>query len=111
MGGRVKPGIELKIFCSDTILNYQLSQKFKLLGNDEFNHLTIILTAFFFKSSVNTVYMVAFCKVLISYIDTTGSTMTRQKALKEQYLFTCACPRCIKLVLATLCFLGFVLPC
>ncbi|KAK4572936.1 hypothetical protein RGQ29_031065 [Quercus rubra] len=36
-------------------------------------------------------------EVLISYIDTTGSTMTRQKALKEQYLFTCACPRCIKL--------------
>ncbi|XP_030933873.1 histone-lysine N-methyltransferase ASHR1 isoform X2 [Quercus lobata] len=36
-------------------------------------------------------------EVLISYIDTTGSTMTRQKALKEQYLFTCTCPRCIKL--------------
>ncbi|KAK9993553.1 hypothetical protein SO802_023256 [Lithocarpus litseifolius] len=36
-------------------------------------------------------------EVSISYIDTTGSTMTRQKALKEQYLFTCSCPRCIKL--------------
>ena len=107
----MKLGIELNISYSDTILNYRLSQKFKLLGNDEFNHLTIILTAFFFKSSVNTIYMVAFCKVLISYIDTTGSTMTRQKALKEQYLFTCTCPRCIKLVLATLCFLGFVFPC
>ncbi|KAM5564144.1 histone-lysine N-methyltransferase ASHR1-like [Rosa sericea] len=35
-------------------------------------------------------------EVLISYIDTAGSTVTRQKALKEQYLFTCACPRCIK---------------
>ena len=27
-----------------TLLNYRLSQKFKLLGNYEFNHLTIILT-------------------------------------------------------------------
>ena len=27
-----------------SFLNYQLSQKLKLLGNDEFNHLTIILT-------------------------------------------------------------------
>ena len=26
------------------MLNYRLSQKFKLLGNDEFNHLTISLT-------------------------------------------------------------------
>ena len=44
MRGRVKPGIELRISCSDTMLNYQLSQKFKLLGNDELNHLTINLT-------------------------------------------------------------------
>ncbi|KVH87869.1 SET domain-containing protein [Cynara cardunculus var. scolymus] len=36
-------------------------------------------------------------EVLISYIETAGSTMTRQKALKEQYFFTCCCPRCIKL--------------
>ncbi|KAI9106463.1 hypothetical protein K1719_021991 [Acacia pycnantha] len=35
-------------------------------------------------------------EVLISYIETAGSTMTRQKALKEQYLFTCSCPRCFK---------------
>lgn len=35
-------------------------------------------------------------EVLISYIETAGSTMTRQKAVKEQYLFTCTCPRCIK---------------
>ncbi|XP_059453924.1 histone-lysine N-methyltransferase ASHR1 isoform X1 [Corylus avellana] len=35
-------------------------------------------------------------EVLISYIETAGSTMTRQKALKEQYRFTCTCPRCIK---------------
>ena len=28
--------------------------------------------------------------------------MTRQKALKEQYLFTCTCPRCSKVVLAIL---------
>ncbi|KAI3821259.1 hypothetical protein L1987_08823 [Smallanthus sonchifolius] len=36
-------------------------------------------------------------EVLISYIETAGSTMTRQKALKEQYFFTCSCPRCMKL--------------
>ncbi|XP_074279508.1 histone-lysine N-methyltransferase ASHR1 [Silene latifolia] len=36
-------------------------------------------------------------EVLISYIETAGSTMTRQKVLKEQYLFTCSCPRCMKL--------------
>ncbi|CAI0605802.1 unnamed protein product [Linum tenue] len=35
-------------------------------------------------------------EVLISYIETAGSTATRQKALKEQYFFTCACLRCIK---------------
>ncbi|XP_021748004.1 histone-lysine N-methyltransferase ASHR1-like isoform X2 [Chenopodium quinoa] len=34
-------------------------------------------------------------EVLISYIETAGSTMTRQKALKEQYFFSCSCPRCI----------------
>ena len=44
MGGRIKPEIELRIFCSDTMLNYQLSQKFKLLENGKFNHLTISLT-------------------------------------------------------------------
>ena len=44
MGGRVKQGIELRISCSDIMLNYKLSQKFKLLGNGEFNHLTISLT-------------------------------------------------------------------
>ncbi|MED6128328.1 Histone-lysine N-methyltransferase ashr1, partial [Stylosanthes scabra] len=36
-------------------------------------------------------------EVLISYIETAGSTMTRQKALKQQYLFNCTCPRCSKL--------------
>ncbi|KAL1543881.1 histone-lysine N-methyltransferase ASHR1-like [Salvia divinorum] len=36
-------------------------------------------------------------EVLISYVDIAGSTLTRQKALKEQYYFTCACSRCIKL--------------
>ncbi|XP_015571533.1 histone-lysine N-methyltransferase ASHR1 isoform X3 [Ricinus communis] len=36
-------------------------------------------------------------EVLISYIETAGSTMTRQKALKQQYFFTCTCPRCIKM--------------
>lgn len=36
-------------------------------------------------------------EVFISYIEIAASTMTRQKALKEQYLFTCTCPRCIKM--------------
>ncbi|KAA8538546.1 hypothetical protein F0562_028154 [Nyssa sinensis] len=36
-------------------------------------------------------------EVFISYIETAGSTMTRQKTLKEQYFFTCTCPRCIKM--------------
>ena len=44
MEGRVKPGIDIRIFCSDTMLNYRLSQKLKLLENCEFNHLTINLT-------------------------------------------------------------------
>ncbi|KDP32756.1 hypothetical protein JCGZ_12048 [Jatropha curcas] len=35
-------------------------------------------------------------EVVISYIETAGSTMTRQKALKQQYFFTCTCSRCIK---------------
>ena len=48
MGDRVKPRIELRISCSDTILNYRFSQKLKLLGNGEFNHLTISLANFFF---------------------------------------------------------------
>ena len=41
MRGRVKKTmIELRILCSDTMLNYGLSQKFKLLGYDKLNHLT-----------------------------------------------------------------------
>ncbi|CAK9179086.1 unnamed protein product [Ilex paraguariensis] len=35
-------------------------------------------------------------QVTISYIETAGSTTTRQKALKEQYFFSCNCPHCIK---------------
>ncbi|ERM95321.1 hypothetical protein AMTR_s00008p00145610 [Amborella trichopoda] len=35
-------------------------------------------------------------EVLISYIEIAGSTETRRKALKEQYLFSCTCLRCIK---------------
>ena len=45
MGGRVNLEIELRIFYSDTMLNYQLSPKLKLLGNGEFNYLTISLTS------------------------------------------------------------------
>ena len=44
MGGRVELGFELGITCSDTMRNYQFSQKLKLLGYDEFNHLINILT-------------------------------------------------------------------
>ncbi|XP_075509386.1 LOW QUALITY PROTEIN: histone-lysine N-methyltransferase ASHR1 [Primulina tabacum] len=36
-------------------------------------------------------------EVLISYVETAGSTVTRQKALKEQYFFSCTCSRCVKL--------------
>ncbi|KAL5982596.1 hypothetical protein ACLOJK_016670 [Asimina triloba] len=37
-----------------------------------------------------------FSKLSISYIETAASTTTRQKALKEQYLFSCTCSRCTK---------------
>jgi hypothetical protein len=40
----VESEFKLEITCSDTMINYQFSQKLKLLGNDEVNHLTIILT-------------------------------------------------------------------
>jgi hypothetical protein len=33
-----------KTFGADTMLNYQLSQKLKLIGRDKFNHLIISLT-------------------------------------------------------------------
>ncbi|PHT45546.1 Histone-lysine N-methyltransferase ASHR1 [Capsicum baccatum] len=36
-------------------------------------------------------------EVSISYIEMAGTTATRQKALKEQYLFSCTCIRCVKL--------------
>ncbi|KAL7155951.1 hypothetical protein ABFS83_03G110600 [Erythranthe nasuta] len=36
-------------------------------------------------------------EVTISYVEIAGSTITRQKSLKEQYFFTCSCSRCIKL--------------
>ena len=43
MGDRVKTGIKLKISYSNTMLNYQFFQKFKLLRNGKFNRLAIIL--------------------------------------------------------------------
>ncbi len=49
LGGRVKSGFELKTTCFDTIINYHLSQKLKLFGNDEFNHLNIIQTRILFE--------------------------------------------------------------
>ena len=51
--GFAKRWIKLIMLCVTTVtysvlingvLNYRLSQKFKLLGNGEFNHITIILT-------------------------------------------------------------------
>lgn len=39
-----------------------------------------------------------FGQVTISYIETAGSTLTRQKSLKEQYLFHCQCARCNNVV-------------
>ena len=44
MEGKGKIEIKLRIFYFDTMINYRLSQKLTLLGNGEFNHLTIILT-------------------------------------------------------------------
>lgn len=35
-------------------------------------------------------------EVSISYVETAASTTTRQKALKEQYFFSCMCLRCMK---------------
>ncbi|KAI3834983.1 hypothetical protein MKX03_007276 [Papaver bracteatum] len=35
-------------------------------------------------------------EVFISYVETAESTAARQKALKEQYFFTCSCPYCRK---------------
>ncbi|XVE95421.1 hypothetical protein REPUB_Repub02eG0095500 [Reevesia pubescens] len=42
------------------------------------------------------IHFLIFSKVSISYVETAASTITRQKTLKEQYLFTCTCARCIK---------------
>ena len=44
---RVEAGFELGTTYFDSMINYQLSQNFKLLRNDEFNHLTIILIGIF----------------------------------------------------------------
>lgn len=39
---------EVRTTCFDTMLNYCLSQKPKLLENSEFNYLTIIVTILIF---------------------------------------------------------------
>ena len=36
---RIEIGFKLKTSCFETMINYHLSQKLKLLGNDQFNHL------------------------------------------------------------------------
>ena len=42
--GRAEKRFELRTTCSDTMINYHLSQKLNPLRKCEFNHLTIILT-------------------------------------------------------------------
>jgi hypothetical protein len=41
---RTKLRFDPKTFGCDTMLNYQLSQKVKLIGRGKFNYLTVILT-------------------------------------------------------------------
>ena len=47
------PGIKLRIFYSNTKLNYKLSQKLKLLRNVKLIHLTTFLTSSNFETSKN----------------------------------------------------------
>ena len=53
--------IELKISCFDTMLNYRLSQKFKLLGYGKFNHLT---------NTSNNTYAICCYNVLMQFLQT-----------------------------------------
>jgi hypothetical protein len=39
-------GFAFRTLDFDIIINYHLSQKFKLIGNDKFNHLVITLTVY-----------------------------------------------------------------
>ena len=48
------------------MLNYRLSQKVKLLENDEFNHLTKILTISTPPPPLSFLYLCSFCSVLSS---------------------------------------------
>ena len=41
MGGVAETGFKLRTTCSDSTVNYHLSQKLMLLGMSEFNYLTI----------------------------------------------------------------------
>ncbi|KAL5715662.1 Histone-lysine N-methyltransferase ashr1 [Ranunculus cassubicifolius] len=65
------------------------------------NHSCLPNSVLVFEGSVAVVRAVEFVpkgtEVLITYIETAGSTATRQKTLQEQYLFTCTCPRCLQL--------------
>ena len=40
-------------------------------------------------------------EILISYVDPTLPLASRQAKLREQYLFTCACTRCIQEITAS----------
>ena len=62
MGGRVESGFEFGITCSDTMRNYWLFQKLKLLGYGEFNDLTNILTFIMIKYSINKMTELLPCK-------------------------------------------------
>ena len=53
--------IELKISCFDTMLNYRLSQKLKLLEYGKFNHLT---------NTSNNTYAISCYNVLMQFLQT-----------------------------------------
>ena len=81
MRGKIKIGIELEISYSDTMLNYWLFQKFKLLENCEFNYITTILRrSFVFKTSQPIrkvgIYAVVYVIDFLYWFSKRGSWMT-----------------------------------
>ena len=76
-GGRVEEiMIKLKTFCFDTILNYRLFQKFKLLRYDKFNHLRFV--CFDRKHCVRIVFLVFQCLVA-------SEKMSQMKTIFDQH--------------------------
>ena len=68
--------IKLKTFCSDTILNYRLFQKLKLLRYDKFNHLRFV--CFDGKHYVRIVFLVFQCLLA-------SEKMSQRKIIFEQH--------------------------